>query len=466
MLHTINKRINSKNGQPKLWLEGRRLTQVGFLPGTKYEIFFLPEDKSLRIQADPQGKRVVSSHRDQPVLDIESKQFAGMYDLNAELQIQLTQGQITVKLHPQTLQQQMRIRQITERLQAGLPLRTAAMYFGAGLLDHALHSALQSAQLPAELTFMVERETRYVDHACTHNPLITQATHTIEADTFDLFHLDLPQVDILTAGIPCTAISKAGRAKHQTALPEQHPAGTCFQDVVLVVRKTNPALVVLENVPGYLNTAGYATLKQSLQRLGYTITEQVLNGLEHGALEDRSRLVVIASSLGMVQVMPESARGETALADVLTEVPMDSTRWKDHTQLSKKAISDRAAGKGFRMQLLQPQASHCGTIGRGYAKQRSTEPRIVHPHDPQKSRLLTPMEHARVKGVPYALVEAESETLQHQLLGQGVVYGMFVAVGRALARKMQSLQTAGGDLNFLGIKEKSSNKGKQGILFS
>lgn len=75
-----------------------------------------------------------------------------------------------------------------------------------------------------------------------------------------------------------------------------------------------------------------------------------------------------------------------------------------------------------------------GTIGRHYAKWRSTEPLIQHPANPKLRRLLTPTEHARVKTIPEALIEGLSATTAHQCLGQSVLHCAFIAVGRALGR--------------------------------
>lgn len=93
-----------------------------------------------------------------------------------------------------------------------------------------------------------------------------------------------------------------------------------------------------------------------------------------------------------------------------------------------------AAGKGFKRQLVTPDSTSVGTVGRGYFKGRSTEPFLQHP-DPSKSelsRLFTATEHARLKGIPPSMVDGLSETIAHEVLGQSVVYPVFQAVGEAL----------------------------------
>ena len=89
------------------------------------------------------------------------------------------------------------------------------------------------------------------------------------------------------------------------------------------------------------------------------------------------------------------------LNTVLQDVPEEE--WKDHTYLKDKAIKDAAAGKGFaKRQLLDGTESRIGTIGRFYAKRRSTEPFMT--RSDGKERLLTPIEHAAVKSIPSRLI--------------------------------------------------------------
>lgn len=72
-------------------------------------------------------------------------------------------------------------------------------------------------------------------------------------------------------------------------------------------------------------------------------------------------------------------------------------------------------------------------------KGRSTEPFIVHPVNPDLSRLLTPTEHARVKAAPLALIGGLAPTTQHMVLGQAVVYCAFEAIGYLLGMTLRGL---------------------------
>src|SRR3546814_10896513 len=70
------------------------------------------------------------------------------------------------------------------------------------------------------------------------------------------------------------------------------------------------------------------------------------------------------------------------------------------------------------MQIFQPDSTKIATLTRGYAKIRSTDPKLQHPTDPTLLRQITPVEHARIKGVPDKMIEGLGITIAHQMLGQ------------------------------------------------
>lgn len=80
----------------------------------------------------------------------------------------------------------------------------------------------------------------------------------------------------------------------------------------------------------------------------------------------------------------------------------------------------------------------CPTITKGYAKVRSTDPKLQHPGNPDLLRQFTPTEHARIKGIPERLVSGLSPTLAHELLGRSICYEPFRAVGRLIGSALKA----------------------------
>lgn len=207
--------------------------------------------------------------------------------------------------------------------------------------------------------------------------------------------------------------------------------------------------MIFENVPPYLNTASYMVLDSVLKSSGYEVNTVVMNGNEFGALENRDRLVCVATTKGLSfdfnEVKPIRDK-EDSLSEILEYVPQDSKRWKSYSYLADKEVRDIAAGKGFKRQLLDGSESKCGVSGKGYNKVRSTEVQIVSPFEKDISRLLTPVEHARVKGIPEDLIDGLSDTVAHEVLGQSVIYPLFVALGKSIMEQMSRQASVCSDL--------------------
>ena len=116
-------------------------------------------------------------------------------------------------------------------------------------------------------------------------------------------------------------------------------------------------------------------------------------------------------------------RGPPGNTCALPTSPPDSSRWSPMTGLKTKHAHDEAEGKGFRLQIFDHDASSIGTVTKGYAKVRSTDPKICHQDKPDLLRQLTPAEHARAKSIPSQLADGLSETIAHEMLGQSVHVG-------------------------------------------
>ena len=299
-------------------------------------------------------------------------------------------------------------------------------------------TGLKDSGFTSFLGFGVEIEQKYLECSLKNNPVWSDDSLAVEAPMENVIVGDLPEVDLFVAGLPCTGASKAGKSKNKLSHAEDHKgAGALFIAFLNIIKQINPAIIVLENVPQYASTASMAVIRATLDTWGYDLHETVLNGNAMGALENRDRFVMVAVTKGMDcdlrQIVPVRQK-ESCLAEILDEVSDLDPVWQNYDYLRIKEINDKASGKGFAMQILDGKASSCGTIGRGYAKIRSTEPRVAHPVNPDLMRQLSVKEHAKVKGIPLFLVEGCSDTVAHEILGQSVVFPAFQAVGRYIGK--------------------------------
>jgi DNA (cytosine-5)-methyltransferase 1 len=447
MKHICYSKLADHRGAKRVWLEGRRLADAGFVPGVRYRLGLDHVARAITLELTD-GKHVVSrkrvGEREIPVVDICSRDLAALFGDQVErLRVEISERCIRLTVHPDEAAVIERTERLLAKLRAGEPLAVGSIAHGGGILDHAMHEGLARAGIASRLAFAIEIEKDYLECSLANNPVWGKGSMSIEGPMQEVETEILPRVELLNAGLPCTGASLAGRAKNGLKFAEQHEtAGALFLAFLNIVKATRPLVISLENVPPYKNTVSYHVVTDVLSRWGYEVHDTVLDGNALGAVEDRKRLCMVAVSkgipfdfAGLVAVREK----EKSLGDVLEDIPAESEMYRDYRYLADKEARDVAAGKGFRRQLLTRASVRCGTIGRGYHKSRLTEPFVCHPSGDGRSRLLTPIEHARVKTVPEWLVAGVSNTTAHEILGQSVIWAAFVAVGRLLGESLTRL---------------------------
>ncbi|WP_394475172.1 DNA cytosine methyltransferase [Ralstonia mannitolilytica] len=445
------KRIGQNRGAPRIWLD-RQTERAGFEPGQRYDV--VVQGRTVVLQANPDGSRVVSSKKDgdktNPIIDLNSRDLLALFDGMSSIRVAVKQGKIYLLPLASELKKQERFGRLREKLEAGDPLAVGSLSHGGGILSHAIHSGLKASGVENRLAFANDIREELLEHAAVHNDAWDENTMVFSAPLQELAFdergvAQIPKVEILEMGLPCSGESRAGKAKRGLSSGEAHPdVGHLVVGALVILSKANPAAVVFEQVPTYASSASANILRNQLRDMGYVCHERLLRGSEWGALEDRVRWCMVAVSEGIEfdfdQLQPPG-RGQQKLGDALENVPDDHPSWSSMAGLRAKELRDREAGKNFAMQIFDADSDFVGTITKGYSKVRSTDPKLRHPTDPTLLRQFLPSEHARIKGVPEHLVSGVSATVAHQILGQGVVYPPFVGVGKHLGESLEAAAT-------------------------
>ena len=101
----------------------------------------------------------------------------------------------------------------------------------------------------------------------------------------------MPDFQLLCGGFPCQTFSIAGTRKGFG-----DPRGTLFFELARLAEVRKPAYLLFENVPGLLNHDGgrtFATILNTLDRLGYAVEWQCLNSKDFGVPQSRNRVYII-----------------------------------------------------------------------------------------------------------------------------------------------------------------------------
>jgi DNA (cytosine-5)-methyltransferase 1 len=453
-----NRRIGQHRGAPRLYLDSLALTRAGFTPGAAISLTADPVIDGIRVRLVTTGQRTVSVKRrgihEVPVIDINSAtDLEPVADLD-EVQVVYLVGEIQILALASRRLAARRAARLRQRLASKAPLRSASIAFGAGITSWALHAGLESQGHACELVLANEMSDVMSEIAMASNPLVDERTTVINQAMQEAV-LDpwasarhRGGVDILEAGIPCSGASRAGAAKRRLTRMEDHPeVGHLVVAVIQWIAALQPAIFIAENVPTYQGSASASILRAWLRDAGYAVQEAVLDAADYGSLESRVRWFIVAYPPGMpvaLDCIDRTGPSTLTLADVLEPIAPDDPRFREVGYLVDKAARDEAAGKGFAMQFVDPGSAHVPTLRKGYHKGGSTDPRLRHPSDPKLSRLLTAVEHARIKGIDPLLIEDLPQTIAHQVCGQAVDVRPVSAIGAHLGKALRAFERAGG----------------------
>lgn len=446
------KTVGQHRGAPRVWLEGTAPAGAGFAPGTRYDIEI--QGQMVVLQANSDGSRVVSGkqigERNNPIIDINSKALLAMFDGMAAIRVVAKKGEIYLMPLASELKKRERYQRLRQKLENGEPLDIGSASHGGGVLTHAIHAGLRYSGIESRLRFANEIREELLEHAAVHNDAWTDETQVLAAPmqelAFDARGLaSIPKVEIWEAGIPCSGASSAGRSKRGLANPEAHPhVGHLVVSALVIISRANPAIVLIENVPLYGQSASADILRNQLRDMGYKTHERILSGKDWGTLENRDRWCLVATTEGIefdfTRLQPPGASPQL-IADVLDKnIGPGDARWRSFDYLRAKEVRDSEKGNGFAMQVVSAEGDSVPVLRKGYAKLGSTDALLQHPTDPKLMRGFTPAEHSRIKGIPESLIEGLSDTVAHQVLGQSIVYPVFQAVGAHMGNSLNALQ--------------------------
>jgi DNA (cytosine-5)-methyltransferase 1 len=450
-MHVLLRQLGEHRGAPRLYLDTAALAKAGFTPGVGIEVHADTDDAArMIVRVVASGSRKVSRKRrgrcEVPVIDINNRQDLRPFEAAGIVRIVIDVGTIYILL-PATVRKALaRASRLANRLALRQPLVTAGVAFGAGVASGAIHDGLQAEGVESRLLLANEICEDYLDIARRANPVVLDGSHTVAAPMQELAADDwllrtASAVDVLEAGIPCSGASRAGAAKRRLTRMEDHPhVGHLIGATLQLIGALQPAVVIVENVESYRTSASASILRGWLRDAGYAIAEVVLDASDFGSLETRVRWFLLAFPPGLQLDLAELRPGELAapaLADVLEPFDPDDARYRRVDYLKSKQARDATAGKHFAMQFLDPHATSVPVLRKGYHKGGSTDPRLLHPTDPDRSRLLSAVEHARIKGIDPALIAEVPESTAHQVCGQSVDVRPVRAIGRMLGRALK-----------------------------
>ncbi len=162
-----------------------------------------------------------------------------------------------------------------------------------------------------------------VDLACKHPFEINNSSEFIKKDVARLANEQLEslfggsKIKILAGCAPCQPFSTYSQRYDVLSSPRW---GLLYQFDRLV-KGTSPDIVTMENVPSVAKHEVFDDFVRSLEKLGYFVHQDVVDCSLYGLPQGRKRMVLLASRLGPIEIVPPKKGRIRTVRDAIGWLP-------------------------------------------------------------------------------------------------------------------------------------------------
>lgn len=257
---------------------------------------------------------------------------------------------------------------------------------------------------------------------------------------------DIPDHDILCAGFPCQAFSISGKQRGF-----EDSRGTLFFDVARIVKEKKPKIVFMENVKNFAthdNGKTLETVKMTMEELGYSFYQRVLNSVDYGIPQKRERIYMVCfrNDLNIENFnFPKSLKLTKHVEDyLLDDLSLTENLFVDRPDIYYNDTEDNLysdkpirlgtvnkGGQGERIYSTKGIAITFSAYGGGvFAK---TGGYLIN----GKPRKLHPRECARLMGYPDTYKISEKANQAYQQFGNSVVVDVLQYIGIEIGKAVE-----------------------------
>jgi len=161
-------------------------------------------------------------------------------------------------------------------------MRIISLFSGCGGLDYGFHKAGFDVAYANDISPSVKA---------------TYEANLGEIDIRDICEVqndELPDCDLILAGVPCQPFSNAGNRGSMA-----DTRGTLFSEVVRIVDSKKPKVVLFENVRGFLSSKDDngqpmpERIRHELKQHGYNLYYELLNASDYDVPQNRYRVIMV-----------------------------------------------------------------------------------------------------------------------------------------------------------------------------
>jgi DNA (cytosine-5)-methyltransferase 1 len=245
---------------------------------------------------------------------------------------------------------------------------------------------------------------------------------------------EIPRFDILTAGFPCQPFSSIGKRQGF----EHKTQGTLFYDVARIIDYHKPKSFLLENVSGLVthdrgNTL--ATILETLEDLGYSMTYKILDSADFRVPQKRKRIYIVGFNNLKVKkhefVFPKPRRDFVGIGKHV-EMGLNDLSISKHLQ----SVYIYKENDGRPEVISQKSDFPVKTLVASYHKiQRLTGTFVK--DGPTGLRLLSANECKAIMGFPKSFKVPVSRTQMYRQFGNSVAVPVVAAVAKSMVYHLE-----------------------------
>lgn len=197
-----------------------------------------------------------------------------------------------------------------------MPSAIIDLFCGVGGLTHGL----ELAGLNVVAGFDIEESCRYAYEQNNRAVFINRDVTTVtENDLNQLYPENC--IKILVGCAPCQPFSKYTKRYRKDGPMDDK--WRLLYSFARLIRETEPEIISMENVPELSHEQVFADFIQNLENLNYNVSWSIVNCPEYGIPQYRKRLVLLASNLGELNLIPptHNENNYVTVRDAIGELP-------------------------------------------------------------------------------------------------------------------------------------------------
>lgn len=242
-----------------------------------------------------------------------------------------------------------------------------------------------------------------------------------------------PQLGCLHVSVQCddfsAAKAKSLRARHVEDLDTTRDL---TYDALRMVEALEPAVVMVENVPGYESAPEGELLAIKLRRWGYHVSAGVFDARDFGGPTSRKRFYLVASVFPGFRFPEPPCPPRVDLWETIVADELSRCRDVTHTSTVQKGIAEG------RIRLIEPGATHAPTVMRSQSRGVLKDMVALRTAD---GRILCPTERIlrRLNGLPERFsLDAVGAEIATEQIGQSIDWSLHHAIASAVRDHLMS----------------------------